>query len=564
MQSADVQSIQPAAGDRLAAAFERFADWLASSRVASVAAIVVVGMACFLPGFFMLPPLDGDEPAYAVAAREMIATGDYATVRLQTENAEWRPRGAYWIEAIAAALAGGDPPIWVYRLPSLAGAFAASLLTWWTMMAFGRPRAALLAGLFTCGAGVLCLQARLAAPDAILLAAIMLSAGSLARIWLSRGAQGTDLATGLFWTGLAVAVLVKGIIGPAVIGTAILVLVIERGEAAWLKGLQPALGVPWFLLLISPWLIAVLLAFLQGTEGGPSQEFLARIGVPFSLSAPPGTYALLVPLLAGPAVTYLFLALRWMIEDLRQPVILFSLAIGAPLWFGAELLTAKMPQNVLPSIPAIAMLAAASVDAGTARITGKISWFYSLGPLVWPPAIAIAAPLAFYFLEGTFPWFAFAAFCVAAVLGPITWRWLHRDRMVASAMMSVVTVVFIYLGVFGAILPAFNSIRVGERVGEVAVPCANPDYAVTGHPEESMVLALGRGTRLVDAWAAADFLNSAGCRVAAVDRSQIGSFRQRADDLGLAVVDVAQVQGFNPRKMRSVEIHLFLAEGALR
>jgi hypothetical protein len=77
-----------------------------------------------------------------------------------------------------------------------------------------------------------------------------------------------------------------------------------------------------------------------------------------------------------------------------------------------------------------------------------------------------------------------------------------------------------------------------------------------------MVFALGRGTRLVDAWAAADFLNSAGCRVAAVDRSQIGSFRQRADDLGLPVLDIAQIAGFNPRKMRFVELHLFLVEGA--
>jgi hypothetical protein len=75
-----------------------------------------------------------------------------------------------------------------------------------------------------------------------------------------------------------------------------------------------------------------------------------------------------------------------------------------------------------------------------------------------------------------------------------------------------------------------------------------------------MVFVLGRGTRLVDAWAAADFLNTTGCRVAAVDRSQIASFRQRADDLGLAVADRGRVDGFNPRKMRSVEIHLFVAE----
>jgi hypothetical protein len=179
---------------------------------------------------------------------------------------------------------------------------------------------------------------------------------------------------------------------------------------------------------------------------------------------------------------------------------------------------------------------------------------------VWPPATAVAVPAAFYFLEGRFPWLAFAAFSVAAFLGPVTWFWLLRGRMVASAMLSVVTVSFIYLGFFGAILPAFTSLRVAERVAAVPLPCDDPEFAVAGHVEESMVFALGRGTRLVDAWAAADFLNTAGCRIAAVDRSLIASFRQRADDLGLGVVDRERVDGFNPRKMRAVEVHLFVAE----
>jgi 4-amino-4-deoxy-L-arabinose transferase-like glycosyltransferase len=559
MQTAGVDTSTPTSSERFASAVERLADFLAGSRAASLVTILLVGLACFLPGFVSLPPIEGDEPAYAVAAREMVASADYASVRLQTEDAELAPRGLYWIGALTVALAGGDPPIWVYRIPSLIGAVAAALLTWWTMIAFGRPRAALLAGLLVCGAGVLCLQARLAGPDTILVAALMLSAGSLARVWL-RGEN--DLAAGLFWTGLAIAILVKGIVAPAVLVTAVLILALERGDAEWLKGLRPAVGIPWLLLLLSPWLIAIVLTFLQGADDGPSAEFLARIGVPFALDAPPGTYALLIPLLAGPAVTYLFLAFRWMVEDLRNPFVLFSLAIGAPLWLAAELVTAKMPQNILPAIPAIAMVAAAAVDLGTARITGKISWFYSLGPLVWPPTIAIAIPLAFYFLEGTFPWPAFAALVVAAVLGPITWNWLHAGRMVASAMMSMATVIFIYFGIFGGILPAFTSLRLAERVAATPVPCAAPEYAVAGHAEESMVFALGRGTRLVDAWAAADFLNSAGCRVAAVDRSQIGSFRQRADDLGLPVLDIAQIAGFNPRKMRFVELHLFLVEGA--
>ncbi len=65
---------------------------------------------------------------------------------------------------------------------------------------------------------------------------------------------------------------------------------------------------------------------------------------------------------------------------------------------------------------------------------------------------------------------------------------------------------------------------------------------------------------LSDAWGAADFLNSAGCRVAVVDGSVIASFRQRTEDIGLGVRDQGRVQGFNLRKMREVDVHLFTAD----
>ncbi|MCR4282529.1 MAG: glycosyltransferase family 39 protein, partial [Bauldia sp.] len=543
---------------------ETFVAALAGSPWASMAAILVVALACFLPGFTTLPPIDGDEPAYVVAAREMVATGDYAAVRLQTDDAEWSPRGAYWIQAFTATLAGGEPPIWFYRLPSLAAAIAAALLTWWTALAFGRPVAALLAGLFVSASGVVGLEARLATPDAILLAATMLAAGALARVWLTRDGPTDDLVAALFWIGLGMGILAKGIVAPAIAAAAILILSLDRGSFHWLRALRPAAGLAGLFLIVSPWLIAVTLSILQGPGGGPSAEFLARIGVPFSFDAPPGTYTLLVPLFAGPAVTFFFLALRWIVVDVRRPVVLFSLALGGPLWVAAELVTAKMAQNILPAVPAIAILAGAAIDAGTARITGKISWFYSLGPLLWPPTIAVVIPAAFFFLEGTFPWFAFISFAAASVLGPVAWIWLRREKTQAAALMSVCTVVFIYLGFFGAIAPAFTSLRVGERVAAMPLSCAEPVFAVAGYPEESMVFVLGRGTRIVDGWRAADFLNSAGCRVAAVDTSVISSFRQRADDLGLGVRDQGRVAGFNLRKMRHVDIHLFVAEGLAR
>ena len=271
-----------------------------------------------------------------------------------------------------------------------------------------------------------------------------------------------------------------------------------------------------------------------------------------------------MPLLAGPAVTFIFLAFPWIFANLKRPVVLFALAWGGPLWLAAELISAKQPQAILPAIPAIALIAGSAIDAGATRIRGRLSWFYSLGPAVWPPLMAIAIPAAFVYFEGRFPWVAFLAFTVAAILGPITWVWLRNGRVFAAALLSVVAVVFIYVGFFGAFVPGLSGIRLGERVAALAnevSPCPTPSFAGAGYPEESLVLALGPETRIVDPWSAADFLNSAGCRIAVVDTGQISSFRQRAEDLGLGLLDRGRVTGFNLRKMRGQDLHLFTGEG---
>src|SRR5262245_42580055 len=141
----------------------------------------------------------------------MVATSDYATVRLQTEDAEWRPRGAYWLQAAVISLAGNDTSIWIYRIPSLLAAVGTAVLTWWTALAFGRPQAALFAGLFVAAAGVVGLVGRLATPDALLVFGLMLAMGALARVWGQRPRTAGDVIAALFWTGLGIGILAKGI-----------------------------------------------------------------------------------------------------------------------------------------------------------------------------------------------------------------------------------------------------------------------------------------------------------------------------------------------------------------
>ncbi len=558
-------SLQALLGGGSAARVEAATDRVAGSTLASLAVLVVVALVCFLPGFASMPPIDGDGPAYAVAAREMVATGDFATVRVQTDMQPWQPHGMQWLEAVTLLASGqtGNPPLWVYRIPSLLGALATVLLTWWTMLAFGRPRAALIAGIFVAGSGVLGLQARLAAPDAMLVAMTTLAAGALARLWLANARPAPAAIPVLFWLAIGAGLLFKGIVLPGMAAAAVLALTVERGEVAWLARLRPAVGVVVIAVAVLPWLASIA-ALAISDSGGPDVPFLVRIGVPFTLEAPPATYALLAPLLAGPAMTFIFAGTPWLVANVRRPPVLFALVWGLPLWLVAELVTEKLPQYVLPAIPPIAMLAAVAIDAGEARIRGRISQFYSSSPLIWPPVIAVAVPVAYTLVEGSFPVAAFLAFVVGGVLGPVAWLWLRRDQGVAATVLALASAVFIYLGFFGVIVPGLSGLRVAERivsVGREHVSCQNPMFVAAGFPEESLVLMAGRGTLLTDGAGAADFLDARGCRVAAVDTTQISSFRQRADDLGLDLIERGRVNGVDIRKTRRVDVHLFSIRG---
>ncbi|HVZ13547.1 MAG TPA: hypothetical protein VG894_03715, partial [Bauldia sp.] len=437
-----------------------------------------------------------------------------------------------------------------------------AMLTWWLAIAFGSSRMALIAGLFVAASGLVGLEARLASADALGLAASVLCAGALARCWLGRDA--TDIAAALFWTGLGLGIVTTGPVVPAITVVAVLILSIEKGSLRWLMQLRPGMGVVWLFVIVSPWLIAVALAVSQGVADGPSPDYLTQIGVPFHIEAPPGSYVLILPLLVGPAATFIFLGITWFMAELRRPAVLFAFAWGGPLWLAAELISVKQPQSVLPAVPAVALLAAAAIDAGATVIRGRVSWFYSLGPFIWPPLVAIVLPLVFFHLEGRMAWFGAAAFLVAAILGPVAWFWIRPPTMLASVLLSVATVVFIYIGFFGSFVPGLSALRVSQNVAALAAevsPCRSPLFAATGYPEESLVLALGPATRLVDAWSAADFLNIPGCRLAVVDRTQIPPFHQRADDLGLGVTDLGHVDGFDLRKMHVVQVHLFVAGG---
>src|SRR4029078_1988003 len=117
-------------------------DYAVSSHARAVAGLVLASLLAFLPGFFQIPPTDRDEARFAQATKQMLETGEYVDIRFQNEVRYKKPVGIYWLQAgmVKAAKAVGvreaETRIWLYRIPSLAGAIGAVLLTYWSALAF--------------------------------------------------------------------------------------------------------------------------------------------------------------------------------------------------------------------------------------------------------------------------------------------------------------------------------------------------------------------------------------------------------------------------------------------
>src|ERR1700752_5500050 len=103
-------------------------DFAIGSHARALGVLVLVTLLCILPGFFATPPTDRDESRFAQATKQMIETGEYVDIRFQDEVRYKKPVGIYWLQvgAVKAGRALGLSQaltsIWLYRVPSLAGA----------------------------------------------------------------------------------------------------------------------------------------------------------------------------------------------------------------------------------------------------------------------------------------------------------------------------------------------------------------------------------------------------------------------------------------------------------
>jgi 4-amino-4-deoxy-L-arabinose transferase-like glycosyltransferase len=200
-----------------------------------------------------------DEGRYAEIPREMVASGDWVTPRLNGLKYFEKPPLQYWATATAYELFGEHH--WTSRLWTALTGFAGLLLVWFAGArlfgcAAGRYAAVLLGGSL-----LYVLMAHINTLDMGVTFFITLGIVGL----LLGQQEGVDARTRrnwmwLAWVALALAVLSKGLMGLVLPGAALfLYSVAQRDIAVW-KRMHWGVGLLLFLLVAAPWFYLVMQA----------------------------------------------------------------------------------------------------------------------------------------------------------------------------------------------------------------------------------------------------------------------------------------------------------------
>ena len=541
----------PAKG--LAAVFH----YAATSNRRAAVALLLVCLIGFLPGIFQIPPVDRDEAYFAQATKQMIETGDYVDIRYQDDVRYRKPVGIYWLQAAvvntasALGVANARTSIWLYRLPSLIGAIGAVLATYWCALAFVSRRGAVLAALMMMSSSILGVEARLAKTDAVLLFMVVAAMAVLARVYLAPRRGDPQPGWGqlaIFWTALAVGILIKGPMILMVVGLAAAALVVLDRSARWLLALRPLPGLLWLFLLVLPWFIAIYARvgtqFLIGSVG---EDMLAKVASPQEThGAPPGLYLILFFVTFFPASILAGLAAPAVWAVRREPVARFLLAWLVPSWIVFELVVTKLPHYVMPLYPAIAILIAGAVETKVLShrpwlVRGVIWWF--LVPII----VSIVAVVGAIIIERDLALFAWPFFAAAVVCGLFAWQLYDDDgaehAFVRATAASVLMTIGIYAVVVPALTPAFPSVALAEVLHDSN--CQDPVAASVGFEAPSLVFLAGTKTHFTDAAGAADFLLKGPCHFAFVEARQQRAFARRAEAIGLRYDRGPLVEGYD-------------------
>jgi len=532
--------------------------------------LLLAAIAILAPGISSLPPVDRDEPRYAVATTQMLQSHDFIDIHYQETPRYLQPAGIYWLQSIPTALFSSPEhrQIWTYRIPSLLGALIAVLVTAAMASRLLGRRTGLAAGLLLASCMSLGFEARIGKTDAALLASVVVAQFALMHAYLSPAVSRRMAAA--FWVALGVGVMLKGPIILLVVGSTLLALTLWDRRAAWLNRLRPIWGAPLTLLIALPWYIAIgLISRGQFFKIAVGHNLMGKVAAGQQAhGAPFGYHLLAFPLTFWPASLLVVLAAPFVWRSRREPAIRFLLCWLVPSWIVFEAVKTKLPHYVLPTFPAIACLAAIALFSPRVAVRPWQKGLFFVFLALWvvlSGALSVLAPVALWIYQARLDPLAIALggcslISVAALLWCV-WRRKPELTLAAVACASFFTAANVY----AATLPRMDSLWLSPRIANMArtlKPCPKSLLVSIPDHEPSLVFLNGPGDTYLagSPQQAAERMATAGaCGLAVVGEPQQAAFLARAGELHLPMRSVGQMQGRDYSDNKVLKLTFFTA-----
>ena len=435
-----------------------------------------------------------DEPTGAAIGRAMLDSGDLIVPRLNGQPFLEKPPLYWWIQVAAFRLFGLSDA--VARVPSALFAVLAAMVAWAMGRRLGGPREGFLAAAVLATTLLFVQNATRVTVDPALLFFVALA--HLGFVWLAGPRSPADRrrARGVIAIALPLAFMVKGVVAVGLgAGPPVLYLLATRRARALRELLVlAAIGIPVFLLLVTPWAVALQRA--AGWEG--LRECLVNNTVGRFAGAPGGTryghsqrawfYLGVVPpwflpwALALPAMLRSGLFRRETSASDARRLLLATVGLGILM---LSVPSSKRDLYLLPLLPAWSVCVAGWLDGVGERKEGErldrrtllaVAGFAALIPLLlggvalaaaWAPRI----PKGLTILRNAQPMGVLAGFGLAALAagGAIAFEIARRHRKPAAVGWVLAFLVLVVLGLETVVEPLVDPIKeMGELTAAIA------------------------------------------------------------------------------------------------
>ncbi len=299
-----------------------------------------------------------DEGRYAEISREMVASGDWLTPRLNDFKYFEKPALQYWATAAAFTLFGITE--WTARLWTALTGFAGVLLVWFTGMRLYGRAAGLAAAAITGSSLLYVFMGHFNTLDMGLSGFLTLS---LCAFLLAQSDAQDDAGRRRWmwtaWTGAALAMLSKGLVGLVIPAGALVFYLLWQLDWRMIKRLQLLSGTALLLAITAPWLVAVSLENREFFHFFFIYEHFERF-----LSKVHGRYEppwYFIPVLLAGMLPWtlsllpaLWRAVRRQSGHFQPGRFLIAWSAFIFLFFSAS--GSKLPSYLLPMVPALALL----------------------------------------------------------------------------------------------------------------------------------------------------------------------------------------------------------------